>query len=135
MTFQKQHFITIFLLFFSQISSPLESKIWIIQMVTSHLCSLVKHSAPWMGAVAVLVTFATFFFYILLFLFFTCLFLILSTSVLFTLSKKSKVFVKKTVQKHEVLVSTDRSRLNILKTATDDDCREGNLSYFGQNCR
>lgn len=89
-------------------------------MVTSHLCSLVKHSAPWMGAVAVLVTFATFFFYILLFLFFTCLFLILSTSVLFTLSKKSKVFVKKTVQKHEVLVSTDQKNIHTEEVEVED---------------
>lgn len=77
-------------------------------MKTSHLCSLIKHSAPWIGAVAVLVTFASFFFYILLFLFFTCLLLILSTSILFTLSKKSRFVVHKTVQNHEGLVSTDQ---------------------------
>lgn len=81
-------------------------------MMTSHLCSLIKHSAPWIGAVAVLVTFASFFFYILLFLFFISLLLILSTSILFTLSKKSRFVVDKTVQNHEVLVSTDQKNIH-----------------------
>lgn len=81
-------------------------------MKTSQLCSLVKHSAPWIGAVAVLVTFASFFFYILLFLFFTCLLLILSTSILFTLSKKSRFVVNQTVQNHEVLVGTTQKNIH-----------------------
>lgn len=80
--------------------------------MTSHLCSLIKHSAPWVGAVAVLVTFASFFFYILLFLFCTCLLLILSTSILFTLSKKSRFVVNQTVQNHEVLVSSDQKKIH-----------------------
>ncbi|WOH03112.1 hypothetical protein DCAR_0522505 [Daucus carota subsp. sativus] len=59
--------------------------------MTSQLCSVAQHSAPWIGAVAVLVTFASLFFYILLFLFFICLLLILSASTIFTLSKKSRI--------------------------------------------
>ncbi|KAK1353788.1 putative myelin transcription factor 1-like protein [Heracleum sosnowskyi] len=80
--------------------------------MTSHLCSVIKHSAPWIGAVAVLVTFASFFFYILLFLFFTCLLLILSTSILFTLSKKSRFAGNQTVQNPEVFVSTDQTNIH-----------------------
>ncbi|KAL8144805.1 hypothetical protein AgCh_003134 [Apium graveolens] len=81
-------------------------------MKTSHLCSLIKHSAPWIGAVAVLATFASFFFYILLFLFCSSLLLILSTSILFTLSKKSRFVVDKTVQNHEVLVGTNQKNIH-----------------------
>lgn len=70
------------------------------------MCSLIKHSAPCIAAVAVLLTFVSLFCYIVLFLFFTCLLLLVSSNIFSTSSNKNKA-VKKTVENHELVVNSE----------------------------
>ncbi|KAK1389152.1 putative myelin transcription factor 1-like protein [Heracleum sosnowskyi] len=69
------------------------------------MCSFIKHSAPCIAAVAVLVTFVSLFCYVVLF-FFTCLLLLVSTNIFSTSSNKNRV-VNKTVENHKVVVESE----------------------------